>query len=263
MGHHLVSIYIFWLVVSTPLKNISQLGWLSPIYGKIKHVPNHHLYIHICYYSLSMPQGKGRSERSDLVTGDRASCSSAEAAALAILQGSKAPRSGLVGKVFCSCSIETTKKHDAHDAFCWCLLMFVDAFWCLLNLVDVFFWHFWSEQILEGHLGLQEKIIFGYPWIWPWKWCESVAGGCLIGKKDCRVNPMGSQSHFQYICFPETKKHGSFVAQQIPEATGTMVLETSQPAGRPPPLSWQGGQKFWSTNQQGWDLLIVATPQKE
>ena len=39
-------IYIFyrklsWLVVSTPLKNISQLGWLFPIYGKIKNVPNH------------------------------------------------------------------------------------------------------------------------------------------------------------------------------------------------------------------------------
>ena len=30
-----------WLVVSTPLKDISQLGWLSPIYGKIKNVPNH------------------------------------------------------------------------------------------------------------------------------------------------------------------------------------------------------------------------------
>ena len=30
-----------WLVVSTPLKHISQLGWLFPIYGKIKHVPNH------------------------------------------------------------------------------------------------------------------------------------------------------------------------------------------------------------------------------
>ena len=30
-----------WLVVSTPLKNISQLGWLFPIYGKIKNVPNH------------------------------------------------------------------------------------------------------------------------------------------------------------------------------------------------------------------------------
>ena len=31
-----------WLVVWTPLKNISQLGWLFPIYGKIKNVPNHH-----------------------------------------------------------------------------------------------------------------------------------------------------------------------------------------------------------------------------
>ena len=30
-----------WLVVSTPLKSISQLGWLFPIYGKIKNVPNH------------------------------------------------------------------------------------------------------------------------------------------------------------------------------------------------------------------------------
>ena len=28
--------YLFWLVVWTPLKNISQLGWLFPIYGKIK-----------------------------------------------------------------------------------------------------------------------------------------------------------------------------------------------------------------------------------
>jgi hypothetical protein len=28
-------------VVSTPLKNISQLGGFFPIYGKIKHVPNH------------------------------------------------------------------------------------------------------------------------------------------------------------------------------------------------------------------------------
>ena len=30
-----------WLVVSTLLKNISQLGWLFSIYGKIKNVPNH------------------------------------------------------------------------------------------------------------------------------------------------------------------------------------------------------------------------------
>ena len=33
--------HLNWLVVSTPLKNISQLGWLFRIYGKIKHVPNH------------------------------------------------------------------------------------------------------------------------------------------------------------------------------------------------------------------------------
>ena len=30
-----------WLVVSTPLNNISQLGWLFFIYGKIKNVPKH------------------------------------------------------------------------------------------------------------------------------------------------------------------------------------------------------------------------------
>jgi hypothetical protein len=26
---------------ATPLKNISQLGWIFPIYGKIQNVPNH------------------------------------------------------------------------------------------------------------------------------------------------------------------------------------------------------------------------------
>ena len=40
---------LYWLVVSTPLKNISQFGWLLPIYGKISNVPNHqpvnYLYI--------------------------------------------------------------------------------------------------------------------------------------------------------------------------------------------------------------------------
>ena len=30
------SYWISWLLVSTPLKNISQLGWWFPIYGKIK-----------------------------------------------------------------------------------------------------------------------------------------------------------------------------------------------------------------------------------
>ena len=32
---------INWLVVSTPLKDISRLGWLFPIYGNIRNVPNH------------------------------------------------------------------------------------------------------------------------------------------------------------------------------------------------------------------------------
>ena len=32
---------LIWLVVWTHLKNISQLGWLFPIYGKRKNVPNH------------------------------------------------------------------------------------------------------------------------------------------------------------------------------------------------------------------------------
>jgi hypothetical protein len=31
----------YWVVVSIPLKNISQLGLLFPIYGKTKHLPNH------------------------------------------------------------------------------------------------------------------------------------------------------------------------------------------------------------------------------
>ena len=30
-----------WLLVSAPLKNMSQLGVLFPIFGKIKNVPNH------------------------------------------------------------------------------------------------------------------------------------------------------------------------------------------------------------------------------
>ena len=36
-----ILINIIWLVVSTPRTNISQLGLLFPIYGKINHVPNH------------------------------------------------------------------------------------------------------------------------------------------------------------------------------------------------------------------------------
>ena len=49
--------FIFWLVVSTLLKNISQVGLLFPIYeyGKIKNVPDHqpvyiYIYVHIYIY---------------------------------------------------------------------------------------------------------------------------------------------------------------------------------------------------------------------
>ena len=61
-----------WLVVWTPLKNISQLGWLFPIYGKIKNVPNHqpaintinftHIYhsIHGYHHGITIPPWVGR-----------------------------------------------------------------------------------------------------------------------------------------------------------------------------------------------------------
>ena len=45
----------YWLVVWTPLKNISQFGWLFPIYGKIKNVPNHqpdYVTLSICFHRL-------------------------------------------------------------------------------------------------------------------------------------------------------------------------------------------------------------------
>ena len=45
---------IIWLVVSTPLKNISQVGWLFPRYGKIKNVPNHQLDIYVSYQTTKL-----------------------------------------------------------------------------------------------------------------------------------------------------------------------------------------------------------------
>ena len=45
-------VFFFWLVVWTPLKNISQLGWLFPIYGKIKNVPNHQPVLW-CFFSIN------------------------------------------------------------------------------------------------------------------------------------------------------------------------------------------------------------------
>ena len=43
---------LIWLVVWTHLKNTSQLGWLFPIYGKIKNVPNHQPVIW-CFFSIN------------------------------------------------------------------------------------------------------------------------------------------------------------------------------------------------------------------
>ena len=41
-----------WLVVLTILKHISQLGWLFPIYGKIKHVANHQPVLCVILYVI-------------------------------------------------------------------------------------------------------------------------------------------------------------------------------------------------------------------
>ena len=58
------AIVIYWLVVSTPLKNISQqLGLFFPLYRKMKNVPNHQpVYKFICVKHLQ------RSGRASLVT---------------------------------------------------------------------------------------------------------------------------------------------------------------------------------------------------
>ena len=53
---------LHWLVVSTPLKNISQLGWLFPIYGKqMFQTTNQYnfcnvIFFSICSYLLTSPR---------------------------------------------------------------------------------------------------------------------------------------------------------------------------------------------------------------
>ena len=51
----------FWLVFWTPLKNISQLGWLFPIYGKIKKNPNHQPVF------LKQPTSQGPAKRVSVI----------------------------------------------------------------------------------------------------------------------------------------------------------------------------------------------------
>ena len=48
-----------WLVVSTPPNNISQLGWLFPIYGRIKNVPNHQPDVIIKLFIKRIPHELG------------------------------------------------------------------------------------------------------------------------------------------------------------------------------------------------------------
>jgi hypothetical protein len=48
----------FWLVVSTPLKNSSQLGLLFPVYGKIKilfQTTNQFIYVDKPYSWINKP----------------------------------------------------------------------------------------------------------------------------------------------------------------------------------------------------------------
>ena len=45
-----------WLVVWTPLKNLSQLGWVFSIYGKIKHVPTHQPAIYFSHQTQHCPK---------------------------------------------------------------------------------------------------------------------------------------------------------------------------------------------------------------
>ena len=45
---------MIWLVVSAPLKNMSQLGLLFPIYGEKKHMPNHQPVENDDFYPMNL-----------------------------------------------------------------------------------------------------------------------------------------------------------------------------------------------------------------
>ena len=67
--HSGLSLPQFWLVGgwATPLKNISQLRWLFPIYGKMKNVPNHQP-VGIWRYIIPQLQSAKKSLSATLVT---------------------------------------------------------------------------------------------------------------------------------------------------------------------------------------------------
>ena len=154
-----------------------------------------HISIYVIIHCLC-PKGKvGRSGRTSWPgTGPRARVLKQRH-----LRSSKAPRSGLVGKVFCSCSIETTKKTWCSRCF---LLMFVDVCRCFLVLVESCWCLFLTLLIgtNPGRATLSSRdTSFSVTRGFGHENCVRVTGGCLIGKKDCRVNPMGSHSHFQTL----------------------------------------------------------------
>ena len=50
LGLHSIAMDYTWLLVLTILKTICQLGWLFPIYGKMKHVANHQPVLCVILY---------------------------------------------------------------------------------------------------------------------------------------------------------------------------------------------------------------------
>ena len=84
---HVSYIYIIWLVVSTPLKNISQLGWLVHILLQNKnHVPNHQpVYrYHIPWNTHSLAPSKTAKTASAKSASFRASSGTFTAATLPV-----------------------------------------------------------------------------------------------------------------------------------------------------------------------------------
>ena len=74
---------IVWLVVSTPLKSISQLGWLFPMYGK-KHVPNHQP---VLFYTIKNCCGFQNSQTNILLWPKPGHRKHAQASDIALIMG--------------------------------------------------------------------------------------------------------------------------------------------------------------------------------
>ena len=58
-GNAIHTVILYWLVVWTPLKNISQLGWLFPIYGKINKCSKPPTSIYTLFMHLARERERG------------------------------------------------------------------------------------------------------------------------------------------------------------------------------------------------------------